>query len=143
MAWLYHVQLSVAVIRRHLQVCSQLHAQGLEEVEDGQLNGPQLHSFLSSCVLDVRPASLLRGEDTGSMETCTSKGTVSAGDPTLEILTSTLISYPRQNLSLLRAVLEEDPGTTTDAPCTISLPAPAALTLVGPSFICTPHSGTS
>lgn len=78
LAWLYHVQLPVAVIHWHVQVCFQLRAHALEEVEDGHLDGPQLQGFLGSRVLDVGPASLLRREDTCSMGTCSSKEAASA-----------------------------------------------------------------
>lgn len=42
----------------------QSHVGGLEKVGDGQLDNPQLPSFLGSPVLNVIPVSLLEGEGT-------------------------------------------------------------------------------
>lgn len=81
LAWLYHFQLSVAVILQHIPLCLQPRVGGLEKVVDGHLDGPQLPGFLGSLVLDVSPVSVLEGEDIGTMRTCLSKGNASAPEP--------------------------------------------------------------
>lgn len=77
LAWLYQVQLSVAVLLQHIPLCLQPHVSGQEKAVDGQLDSPQLPSLVGSPVLDVNPVSLLEGEGTCSMGTCPSKSDAS------------------------------------------------------------------
>lgn len=53
LAWLYHAQLSAAATLQHIPLCLQPCVGGLEKVVDGQLDSPQLPSFLGGPVLDV------------------------------------------------------------------------------------------